>query len=83
MIGNLREWVQDCATGSYVGRPRDARAWEWLGGCAERVQRGGSWLAPTDENRSAARNAAPATEHASDAGFRVAADLSARTREER
>ena len=83
MIGNLREWVQDCATGSYVGRPRDARAWEWLGGCAERVQRGGSWLAPAEENRSGARTAAPATEHASDAGFRVAADLGARTREER
>ena len=26
MIGNVREWVQDCATGSYVGRPRDGRA---------------------------------------------------------
>jgi formylglycine-generating enzyme required for sulfatase activity len=77
MIGNVREWVQDCATGSYAGRPRDARAWEWLGGCAERVQRGGSWLAPVEDNRSAARATAPAAERAGDAGFRVAADLGA------
>ena len=62
MIGNVREWVQDCATGSYVGRPRDARAWEWLGGCEERVQRGGSWITPPAESRSAYRAAAPAAE---------------------
>ena len=83
MIGNLREWVQDCATASYVGRPRDARAWEWLGGCGERVQRGGSWLAPAEQNRSAARSAAPAGERAADAGFRVAADLGGRPKEDR
>jgi formylglycine-generating enzyme required for sulfatase activity len=83
MIGNVREWVQDCATGSYVGRPRDARAWEWIGGCGERVQRGGSWLTPPDQARSAARSGAPAGERAADAGFRVARDLEARGREER
>ncbi len=83
MIGNAREWVQDCATGSYVGRPRDGRAWEWIGGCGERVQRGGSWLTPPDESRSASRSGAPAGERAGDAGFRVARDLEARAREER
>ncbi|MEX0734885.1 MAG: SUMF1/EgtB/PvdO family nonheme iron enzyme [Steroidobacteraceae bacterium] len=77
VIGNVKEWVQDCATASYVGRPRDARAWEWLGGCGERVQRGGSWLTPPAESRSAFRVAAPAGEHAGDAGFRVALDLGA------
>lgn len=82
MIGNVREWVQDCATGSYVGRPRDARAWEWVGGCGERVLRGGSWLTPPAETRSAFRASAPATEQASDAGFRVAADLAAKERED-
>jgi formylglycine-generating enzyme required for sulfatase activity len=75
VIGNVREWVQDCATASYVGRPRDARAWEWLGGCRQRVQRGGSWLSPPDEARSAARFAAAAEERADDAGFRVAMDV--------
>ncbi|HET8690733.1 MAG TPA: SUMF1/EgtB/PvdO family nonheme iron enzyme [Steroidobacteraceae bacterium] len=83
MIGNVREWVQDCATASYIGRPRDGRAWEWIGGCGERVQRGGSWLTPPAESRSGSRAAAPAGEHASDTGFRVAADLGAREREEK
>ncbi len=82
MIGNVREWVQDCATGSYVGRPRDARAWEWLGGCTERVQRGGSWLSQPAEARSARRDSAPADAHAGDAGFRVALDLESEPREE-
>ena len=83
MIGNVREWVQDCATGSYVGRPRDARAWEWLGGCEERVQRGGSWITPPAESRSAYRAAAPAAERASDTGFRVALDLESKERDDR
>jgi formylglycine-generating enzyme required for sulfatase activity len=83
MIGNVSEWVQDCATGSYVGRPRDARAWQWLGGCEDRVQRGGSWLTPTEQSRSAWRGSAPAAERAGDAGFRVALDLAAKAGEER
>ena len=78
MIGNLREWVQDCVTGSYAGRPRDARAWEWLGGCRQRVQRGGSWLSPPEEARSAARSGADAADRSDDAGFRVAMDLDGR-----
>lgn len=83
MIGNVREWVQDCATGSYVGRPRDARAWEWLGGCEERMQRGGSWITPPAESRSAYRAAAPAVERSSDTGFRVALDLESKERDDR
>ena len=83
MIGNVREWVGDCATASYIGRPRDGRAWEWNGGCAERVQRGGSWLSPPTESRSAWRGSAPAGERASDAGFRVAAELLPRERDEK
>jgi formylglycine-generating enzyme required for sulfatase activity len=78
MIGNVREWVQDCATDSYVGRPRDARAWEWLGGCKRRIQRGGSWLTPPDASRSAHRAAVPEGERSDDAGFRIARDLDPR-----
>ncbi len=77
LIGNVREWVQDCATGSFVGRPSDATAWEWLG-CGLRVQRGGSWLTPPEESRSARRHAAPPSDRADDVGFRVARDLDAR-----
>ncbi|MBX3703916.1 MAG: formylglycine-generating enzyme family protein [Steroidobacteraceae bacterium] len=78
MIGNVREWVQDCATGSYEGRPTDARAWEWLGGCRERVLRGGSWRTPTGFARSAHRDGAAAEDRADDTGFRVALDLEGR-----
>ena len=83
MIGNVSEWVQDCATASYVGRPRDARAWEWLGGCDERIRRGGSWLTPAASGRSAARAAAASGERAADAGFRVALDLASKAKDER
>jgi formylglycine-generating enzyme required for sulfatase activity len=79
MIGNVREWVQDCATDSFVGRPRDARAWEWLGGCKRRIQRGGSWLTTPDASRSAHRVAAPEGERSDDTGFRIARDLDQRT----
>jgi len=83
MIGNVQEWVQDCATDSYLGRPRDARAWEWLGGCKRRIQRGGSWLTPPDASRSAYRAAAPEGDRSDGTGFRIAKDLDRRaTRDE-
>ena len=78
MIGNVQEWVQDCATNSYVGRPRDARAWEWQGGCERRIQRGGSWLTPPDGSRSAYRVAASEGDRSDDTGFRIAKDLDQR-----
>lgn len=81
MIGNVAEWVEDCYTGSYVGRPRDGRAWTWLGGCERRVQRGGSWVSPPAEARSAHRVAADGRERADFVGFRVALDLDERRAE--
>ena len=78
MIGNVREWTQDCATGSYAGRPRDGRAWVWLGGCAQRVLRGGSWLTSPDGATSAARAAADGNDRADDTGFRIALELGPR-----
>jgi len=78
MIGNVAEWVQDCATDSYVGRPRDARAWVWIGGCSRRVQRGGSWISPAERARSAFRDSAEASERTDFVGFRVALDLDGR-----
>ena len=78
MIGNVAEWVEDCATDSYVGRPRDGRAWVWNGGCARRVQRGGSWVSPADRARSAYRESGEASERADYVGFRVALDLDGR-----
>jgi formylglycine-generating enzyme required for sulfatase activity len=78
MIGNVAEWVEDCYTASYVGRPRDARAWTWLGGCQRRVQRGGGWVSPPQHSQSGHRAAGDATERADYLGFRVALDLDER-----
>lgn len=78
MIGNVAEWVEDCATDSYVGRPRDARPWVWAGGCPRRVIRGGSWVAPAERARSAYRDAAEIGLRADWIGFRVALDLDTR-----
>lgn len=74
MIGNLWEWVEDCATASYVGRPRDARPWVWTGGCTRRIQRGGAWVTPPERARSAYRGEGDAKDRADYLGFRVALD---------
>ena len=78
MIGNVAEWVEDCHTGSYAGRPRDGRAWVWVGGCAERGVRGGGWASPAKRARSAFRDSAPVNTRADYLGFRVALDLDGR-----
>jgi formylglycine-generating enzyme required for sulfatase activity len=78
MIGNVAEWVEDCYTDSYLGRPRDGHAWVWAGGCARRVLRGGSWVTPADRARSAFRDSAEIGTRADFIGFRVALDLDGR-----
>lgn len=74
MIGNAREWVQDCYTTSYVGRPADARPWEWAGGCEERGVRGGSYATAPERSRAAARGAERQAARQQDLGFRIARD---------
>lgn len=74
MIGNAREWLQDCYTASYVGRPADARAWEW-GGCELRGVRGGSWATRPALSRSAARDYETQGLRQSDLGFRLVREL--------
>ena len=54
MSGNVREWVQDCWHGSYVGAPSDGRAWE-EGDCRRRVIHSGSWYGKLSYLRSANR----------------------------
>lgn len=78
LIGNVAEWVDDCYTDSYVGRPRDGRAWFWNGGCHRHVVRGGSWASPPSETRSASRTPAEATLRTQTIGMRVALDLDTR-----
>jgi formylglycine-generating enzyme required for sulfatase activity len=78
MLGNVAEWTEDCATGSYVGRPRDGSPWTWLGGCQRRVQRGGAWISPPDRARSSYRGDGEEGARADFVGFRVALDLDER-----
>ena len=75
MIGNLWEWAEDCATKSHIGRPKDARAWVWEGGCRRVIQRGGGWFTSTDRARPGYHGDATATDHFDFGGFRVARDL--------
>jgi formylglycine-generating enzyme required for sulfatase activity len=75
MAGNVAEWVEDCASESYIGAPSDGSA-VVTGRCYIRRLRGGSW---SDTNRGALlasfRNAdSPDTSGAS-YGFRVARAL--------
>ncbi len=74
IIGNAREWVQDCYTASYAGRPADGRAWTWQGGCTLRGVRGGSFVTRPAGARAAARGAADPELRQSDLGFRLARD---------
>lgn len=74
IIGNVREWVMDCFTASYAGRPGDSRAWTWQGGCELKGVRGGSWASRPRDARAPARGAEPTALRQSDLGFRVARD---------
>ncbi len=74
IIGNAREWVMDCFTGSYAGRPRDVRAWTWQGGCELKGVRGGSFASRPRDARAPARGAELSAHRQSDLGFRVVRD---------
>ncbi len=74
IIGNAREWVMDCFTASYAGRPTDSRAWIWQGGCEQKGVRGGSFASRPRDARAPARGSELAGHRQSDLGFRVARD---------
>ena len=72
--GNAGEWVEDCWNGSYDGAPRDGSAWS-SGDCDDRVLRGGSWVNPPWDLRSASRDRFPTILGGDSYGFRVARTL--------
>ena len=74
VLGNVREWVEDCWNGSYAGAPRDGSAWE-SGDCKWRVLRGGSWNYFPRDLRSANRVRDSSGNRSSSVGFRVARTL--------
>jgi formylglycine-generating enzyme required for sulfatase activity len=71
MIGNVWQWVQDCASDGYVGAPANG-APRTDAACDLRVIRGGSWFHPPAMARSASRAADRADFRVGDIGFRVA-----------
>ena len=75
MIGNVWEWIEDCSSRSYIGRPKDATPWEWPG-CQRRIQRGGSWITAPARSRSAYHGDGRPTDRSVFFGFRVVRELS-------
>jgi formylglycine-generating enzyme required for sulfatase activity len=55
MLGNARQWVEDCYHASYEGAPADGSAWT-LGDCNRRVLRGSAWNTTPAGIRTANRN---------------------------
>lgn len=78
MVGNVFEWTEDCVHDSYDGAPTDGSAWVTDGYCDTHVIRGGSWLSPPENLRSADRVWLTSFDRQdSGLGFRVARTLSA------
>jgi len=75
MVGNVREWTEDCYHDSYSGAPTDGSAWTEGANCYNRVVRGGSWLLAPAFLRSASRYWFAADYRLRYLGFRVARTL--------
>lgn len=63
MLGNVREWVEDCHVEGYAGAPEDGAARKVDGACEKRVVRGGAWVDGPSTARAAYR-------YAEEEGFR-------------
>lgn len=77
MLGNVREITADCWSADYRGAPTDG-APRTDGDCGSAASRGGGWLDPPANMRTARRLKTEATERRSDQGFRVARDIDPR-----
>ncbi len=75
MVGNVREWTEDCYHDSYTGAPADGSAWINGANCYDRVVRGGSWLTAPAFLRSASRYWFTTDYRLRYLGFRVARTL--------
>ena len=70
MAGNVMEWVQDCYQPDYTAAPADGGA-VTTGDCGRRVVRGGGYGSPSENLRSASRDAREADTRLDNLGFRV------------
>ena len=75
MIGNVREWVEDCHQAGYVGAPEDGSVRANEGKCEKRVVRGGGWLDGPSTARAAYRYSEVESMKTHQLGFRLARDL--------
>ncbi len=75
MVGNVREWTEDCYHSTYSGAPADGSAWIKGANCSQRVVRGGSWLIAPAFLRSASRYWFASDYRLNYLGFRVARTL--------
>jgi formylglycine-generating enzyme required for sulfatase activity len=75
MVGNVREWTEDCYHERYIGAPTDGSAWIEGADCSRRVVRGGSWLLAPAFLRSANRYWFNPDYRLNYLGFRVARTL--------
>jgi formylglycine-generating enzyme required for sulfatase activity len=75
MVGNVREWTEDCYHETYNGAPPDGSAWIEDGNCYHRVVRGGSFLLAPAFLRSASRYWFASDYRLRYLGFRVARAL--------
>jgi hypothetical protein len=73
MLGNVKQWTQDCYHGGYTGAPVDGSAWQ-SGRCDERVVRGAYGVDPLWWVRAAARSHGAASDRGifDSQGFRIA-----------
>ncbi len=74
MVGNVYQWLQDCANDNYQGAPTDGSAW-LKGDCEARELRGGSWYFFQENLRSAMRFYLPSMLRFNFIGFRVVREL--------
>jgi formylglycine-generating enzyme required for sulfatase activity len=79
VIGNVSEWTEDVYNETYVGAPRDGRAWyqeTGLAGERRRVVRGGGYDDPPPRQRVSWRRGRRADSDGRSVGFRCVADES-------
>jgi formylglycine-generating enzyme required for sulfatase activity len=75
MLGNVREWVEDCHQGGYKAAPEDGSVRAMQGECEKRVVRGGGWMDGPLTARSAYRYSEKEDLRNYQVGFRVAVKL--------
>ncbi len=79
LVGNAREWLDDCWHASYAGHPATGQS--WTTGCVgtelDKSVRGGGWPHLAKLMRSAHRGTVPQAQRHNDLGLRVVRSLAA------